>query len=233
MHFSNLFRSILAAAVVAIVAGNPIGREANTSFGGNNGSAAQKRAPGGVLVCDELNWSGTCSKIIAPLASCIQLGEDWYHKVASFGPDDGAICTAYSEDGCSIADTYWTFQFPGDASGGLSTDTPWEHKISSFQCQPTFTGEATQYQPNGAVGACGWPLQNEDFIVALSEEHYDEGARCGQQIYVEYKEQIIAVTVADLCSNCSEDGINLSAGAFFAIENTTVGQITVHWTTWW
>ncbi|KAJ7465853.1 hypothetical protein B0H11DRAFT_1733636, partial [Mycena galericulata] len=43
----------------------------------------------------------------------------------------------------------------------------------------------TYYQPNGGLGACGEPLQNSDFIVALGAGHYNEGSHCGQTISVE------------------------------------------------
>ncbi|KAJ7202735.1 RlpA-like double-psi beta-barrel-protein domain-containing protein-containing protein, partial [Mycena rebaudengoi] len=83
--------------------------------------------------------------------------------------------------------------------------------------------------PNGGVGACGAPLQNSDFIVALSEAHYDGGAHCWQHLDVEYNGQHIDVTVGDLCPGCTTDGLDLSEGAFAAIENLDAGRITVAW----
>ncbi|KAJ7218814.1 hypothetical protein C8J57DRAFT_1095429, partial [Mycena rebaudengoi] len=72
---------------------------------------------------------------------------------------------------------------------------------------------ATWYTPNGGVGACGAPLQNSDFIVALSEAHYDGGGHCWQHLDVEYNGQHIDVTVGDLCPGCTTDGLDLSEGA--------------------
>ncbi|KAJ7442453.1 RlpA-like double-psi beta-barrel-protein domain-containing protein-containing protein, partial [Mycena latifolia] len=83
--------------------------------------------------------------------------------------------------------------------------------------------------PDGGYGACGAPLQNWDFIVALSEAHYDGGAHCWQHLDVEYNGQSIDVMVGDLCPGCGTDGIDLSQGAFAAIENLDVGRMTVSW----
>ncbi len=43
---------------------------------------------------------------------------------------------------------------------------------------------ATYYNPNGGIGACGTPLQNSDYIVALSTAQYARGANCGKVIRV-------------------------------------------------
>ncbi len=43
---------------------------------------------------------------------------------------------------------------------------------------------ATYYYPNGGYGACGAPLQNTDFIVALSADQYAGGANCWRHIGV-------------------------------------------------
>ena len=43
---------------------------------------------------------------------------------------------------------------------------------------------ATFYDPDGGLGACGNPIQNSDFAVALTSPNYDNGAHCGQPITV-------------------------------------------------
>ncbi|KAJ7862807.1 RlpA-like double-psi beta-barrel-protein domain-containing protein-containing protein, partial [Mycena olivaceomarginata] len=91
---------------------------------------------------------------------------------------------------------------------------------------------ATYYQPNGGFGACGEPLQNSDFIVALGAGHYNEGSHCGQTISVEYNGNQIEVTVADLCPGCQGDnGIDLSEGAMAELDANYVqdGVISVTW----
>ena len=47
---------------------------------------------------------------------------------------------------------------------------------------------ATYYEPDGGLGACGAPLLNSDFIVALSADQYADGANCWRQIGVNCEE---------------------------------------------
>ncbi|KAJ6479104.1 RlpA-like double-psi beta-barrel-protein domain-containing protein-containing protein [Mycena sanguinolenta] len=88
---------------------------------------------------------------------------------------------------------------------------------------------ATWYTPDGNVGACGAPMQNSDFIVALSSAHYKDGAHCWQHLNVEYNGKNIDVTIGDLCPGCGTDGIDLSEGAFAALADLGVGVIPVQW----
>ena len=46
---------------------------------------------------------------------------------------------------------------------------------------------ATFYYPNGGYGACGNPIQNTDYAVALNTDSYASGANCGRQISVSCK----------------------------------------------
>ncbi|KAJ7917365.1 RlpA-like double-psi beta-barrel-protein domain-containing protein-containing protein [Mycena leptocephala] len=92
-----------------------------------------------------------------------------------------------------------------------------------------FSGDATWYDPNGNVGACGAPMQNSDFIVALSSAHYHDGAHCWQHLDVEYNGKHIDVTIGDLCPGCGTEGIDLSQGAFAALADLNLGVIPVQW----
>lgn len=56
------------------------------------GLPKQKRAAGGVYICDGTNWSGHCGYGVQPLDVCVVLGNDWKNNIASFGPD-GDSCT--------------------------------------------------------------------------------------------------------------------------------------------
>ncbi|KAJ6561958.1 RlpA-like double-psi beta-barrel-protein domain-containing protein-containing protein [Mycena capillaripes] len=235
MHFHA--SSLLAAFFVARVAASPFASEIPDV----STSKIQKRTPGNVFVCEEVNWGGRCSYIQSGLDNCIQLGDDWIWQISSFGPDEGATCFAYDQSDCSDGGSSWTFQSPGDASGG-----DWADSISSYKCvsngdggnggggengggSGTFTGDATWYTPDGGFGACGNPLQNDDFIVALSEANYDGGSHCGQTIEVQYNGQTIDLNVQDLCPGCGGDGIDIAVGAFASIENTDVGVLSVSW----
>ncbi|KAJ6504937.1 RlpA-like double-psi beta-barrel-protein domain-containing protein-containing protein [Mycena vulgaris] len=96
----------------------------------------------------------------------------------------------------------------------------------------SFTGLATFYDPNGQPGACGSPLQNGDFIVALGMGHWDGGSHCGQTVNVQYQGRTIQVSVQDLCPGCQgANGIDLSEGAMAALDSNYIndGVISVVW----
>ncbi|KAJ7359896.1 hypothetical protein DFH08DRAFT_686033, partial [Mycena albidolilacea] len=76
--------------------------------------------------------------------------------------------------------------------------------------------------PNGNSGTFGAPMQNSDFIVALSSAHYHSGAHCRQHLDVEYNGHHINVTIGT-------DEIDLSEGAFAALAPLGTGRISVQW----
>ncbi|KAJ6496448.1 RlpA-like double-psi beta-barrel-protein domain-containing protein-containing protein [Mycena sanguinolenta] len=92
-----------------------------------------------------------------------------------------------------------------------------------------FSGDATFYYPDGNVGACGAPMQNSDYIVALSSAHYHDGAHCWQHLNVEYNGINIDVTIGDLCPGCATEQIDLSSGAFSGLADLSLGVIPVVW----
>ncbi|SJL17496.1 uncharacterized protein ARMOST_21048 [Armillaria ostoyae] len=105
-----------------------------------------------------------------------------------------------------------------------------------------FTGDATWYSPNGGFGACGTPLQNSDYIVALSTAQYAGGANCGRVIRVScrFLPQVsslflldegrsVDVTIRDLCPGCGPNEIDLSSSAFQQLAGLDVGRIQVTW----
>ncbi|KAJ7199040.1 RlpA-like double-psi beta-barrel-protein domain-containing protein-containing protein [Mycena pura] len=96
----------------------------------------------------------------------------------------------------------------------------------------SFNGLATFYDPNGGFGACGSPLQNGDFIVALGEANWDGGAHCGQTVNVQFQGRSFQVTVQDLCPGCQgANGIDLAEGAMAALDPNYIndGVISVVW----
>lgn len=55
----------------------------------------EKRALGGVYICTDINWGGTCGYAVQPTYTCIDMGTDWDKKISSFGPDSGTQCVLY------------------------------------------------------------------------------------------------------------------------------------------
>ncbi|KAF8642864.1 hypothetical protein AX16_009370 [Volvariella volvacea WC 439] len=100
----------------------------------DNSTDLEKRVPGGVFICENINWGPPCGYAVQPLGVCIVLGDDWKNKISSFGPDPGAICFGYSQNSCSQAQ--WSFTYPGDATGGLGTSEPWNDQLTNFMCYP-------------------------------------------------------------------------------------------------
>ncbi|KAJ6484739.1 RlpA-like double-psi beta-barrel-protein domain-containing protein-containing protein [Mycena sanguinolenta] len=92
-------------------------------------------------------------------------------------------------------------------------------------------GLAAYYDPNGEVSPCGSVLQNGDFIVALGEANWDDGAHCGQTVNVQYQGNTVQVTVQDLCPGCPDNIIDLSEGAMAALDPNYIndGVIPVVW----
>ncbi|KAE9393708.1 hypothetical protein BT96DRAFT_943726 [Gymnopus androsaceus JB14] len=99
----------------------------------NATGALEKRTPGGVFICTDLNFGGQCGYAVQPLGICITLTSPWYDTISSFGPDPDATCFAYSQNSCNEAE--WEFTYPGDASGGLGTSDPWNDRITNFMCE--------------------------------------------------------------------------------------------------
>ncbi|MDI1489081.1 MAG: hypothetical protein OHK93_008359 [Ramalina farinacea] len=55
-----------------------------------------KRDNAGVYLCDDINFSGYCVHIVAPLYKCVPLGGDLNDQVSSVGPDKGPYCFFFS-----------------------------------------------------------------------------------------------------------------------------------------
>ncbi|KAJ7655326.1 hypothetical protein B0H17DRAFT_1186062 [Mycena rosella] len=86
--------------------------------------------PGGIFICQDLDWHGVCGYAVQPLNECILLVSPWLDTISSFGPDPGATCFAFSSGDCNPANAQWSFKFPGDDSGGLATTNAWNDKAS-------------------------------------------------------------------------------------------------------
>ncbi|KAH9942264.1 RlpA-like double-psi beta-barrel-protein domain-containing protein-containing protein [Epithele typhae] len=92
-----------------------------------------------------------------------------------------------------------------------------------------FNGDATFYEPNGGTGACGHPIQNTDFAVALNPTQYAGGANCGRTITAHFQGASVTATVQDLCPGCGNGGIDLTPSAFQRLASLDRGRIQVEW----
>eukprot|EP00243_Klebsormidium_subtile_P004007 TRINITY_DN1778_c1_g1_i1.p1 TRINITY_DN1778_c1_g1~~TRINITY_DN1778_c1_g1_i1.p1 ORF type:complete len:245 (-),score=55.01 TRINITY_DN1778_c1_g1_i1:499-1233(-) len=103
---------------------------------------------------------------------------------------------------------------------------------------------ATWYEPNGNLGACEKPLQNDDMIVALGipdmggQFPYPNCGKCmkvqcvgpmsGQSGPACKNNQVIQVKVMDACEACAKDGHrDLSRGAFDKIAVLDAGVVKI------
>ncbi|KAL1707148.1 RlpA-like double-psi beta-barrel-protein domain-containing protein-containing protein [Schizophyllum commune] len=126
-----------------------------------------------------------------------------------------------------VATALPTSDMEGEVAVNNSTlvDTDNLHELATAAIK----GKATFYDPNGGYGACGKKLNNNDMIVALSSDRYQNGAHCHKKLWVRYNGKKIAVTVEDLCPGCQKSSLDLSRGAFSKIANLDLGIIDVEW----
>jgi len=95
---------------------------------------------------------------------------------------------------------------------------------------PLFTGDATYYYQNGVAGACGTVHSDQDAIIALHTDIYDNGAHCGRTVQITTGSNVIYATVADACPSCrTSHSIDLSVGAFKPFNDLSVGMFPVSW----
>ncbi|TFK71705.1 hypothetical protein BDN72DRAFT_895410 [Pluteus cervinus] len=101
-----------------------------------DGSPDNKGTPGGVYFCTDINWKGSCAYTLLPLNQCVTIETFLQDKISSVGPDPGADCAAWSNTSCDGTPS-WGFNYPGDPTGGLQTDNPWNDRVKSIQCVAT------------------------------------------------------------------------------------------------
>ncbi|MCJ1229044.1 hypothetical protein MMC12_005708 [Toensbergia leucococca] len=103
-------------------------------------------AIGGVYICADINWGGTCGYAVQPTYTCIDLGSDWDKKISSFGPDESTECVLYNVHGClpdyaSFPNGQPDIHYPGVAD---MRTISFNDLTSSFRCYPTSSGAATE-----------------------------------------------------------------------------------------
>lgn len=93
---------------------------------------------------------------------------------------------------------------------------------------------------DGALGACGEPMNPEDLTVALAKSAWGESTYdvmtgkatnkwCGQKIQIEYNGKSVLATIMDMCPGCAGHDIDLSDGAWAAIGMTEWTRVKGSW----
>ncbi|TGJ85461.1 hypothetical protein E0Z10_g3314 [Xylaria hypoxylon] len=62
----------------------------------SDGGALEKRQPGGVNICRDINWNG-CDYAKQPWDLCIQLDSPWWHSISAIGPDEYNAIVAFDQ----------------------------------------------------------------------------------------------------------------------------------------
>ncbi|KAJ7191189.1 hypothetical protein GGX14DRAFT_481708 [Mycena pura] len=135
--------SALGTSIGAFTAPSSAAPAADAAAAAPHSLALSIGKPGGVFICENTDWSGTCGYAVQPLNECILLASPWFDSVSSFGPDPGATCfdadaapVTRSSGNCDQDEAQWSFTFPGDDTGGMATTNPWNDQITSFACVP-------------------------------------------------------------------------------------------------
>ncbi|CAG8955449.1 hypothetical protein HYFRA_00010315 [Hymenoscyphus fraxineus] len=96
----------------------------------------------------------------------------------------------------------------------------------SLPLASAFSGKATFYEPNG-LGSCGQQLTADSGTVALSRSH---DGNCGRTVRVNLNGRSVTAKVADACSGCVSDGIDLTKSKFLELGgNTGTASLSVSW----
>ncbi|KAH9839118.1 plant expansin [Rhodofomes roseus] len=116
-------------------------------------------------------------------------------------------------------------------SDASSSDPSW---LSGTQ-----TGDGTFYQTG--LGACGVNNVDSDYIVAVSEDLFDNypgynginpsnNPVCNKQITANYNGNSVTVTVTDRCVGCAVTNLDFSPSAFSQLASESLGRL--HGMTW-
>ncbi|KAJ3554780.1 hypothetical protein NM688_g2926 [Phlebia brevispora] len=82
----------------------------------------------------------------------------------------------------------------------------------------------------GGYGACGYMNSNSDFVVAINEDQWDNGAHCGEFITISYDGRSTTAEIVDLCPGCPDDGLDLTEGLFtYLAGDLSIGVIYGTW----
>ncbi|OAL03185.1 hypothetical protein IQ06DRAFT_334638 [Phaeosphaeriaceae sp. SRC1lsM3a] len=105
-----IFTSLAISCLWASVAAVPTPPSSEESKKGE----LLERNTGGIYICTDQYFKGTCGWKAQPLNTCIHLDPPWYKTISSFGPDQGIVCSWYSDYDCqSLLES--NIRYPGVA----------------------------------------------------------------------------------------------------------------------
>ncbi|KAI8634836.1 RlpA-like double-psi beta-barrel-protein domain-containing protein-containing protein [Xylariaceae sp. FL1651] len=104
--------------------------------------------------------------------------------------------------------------------------------------QSVQTGDLTYYTPG--LGACGVTNTEDDAIVALSWQLFDQytpasgnpnlNTLCGRQIQITRNGASAVVTVADRCTGCQLNDLDVPIKVFGELADPAAGRVQMEWT---
>ncbi|KAJ7080455.1 hypothetical protein C8R44DRAFT_895377 [Mycena epipterygia] len=102
--------------------------------------------------------------------------------------------------------------------------------LASLAVLAVVAAQASFYESDGQVGACGTVLPNSDLVIAVSSDNFANGAHCGELIAIAHGTLVGTFIVEDECTTCEGDNIGLTSGAFQEFAPLSAGTINVTYT---
>ncbi|EJD05980.1 uncharacterized protein FOMMEDRAFT_26766 [Fomitiporia mediterranea MF3/22] len=78
-------------------------------------------------------------------------------------------------------------------------------------------------------GACGGWNSGSDYIVALNDQQWDNGAHCWKMVTLSYGGQTTEAQIVDMCPGCPFGALDLTQGLFIHFAGLDVGEIYGDW----
>ncbi|KAI1350462.1 RlpA-like double-psi beta-barrel-protein domain-containing protein-containing protein [Xylaria sp. FL0043] len=119
------------------------------------------------------------------------------------------------------------------ATAGLVSAAPATKALATRQ---TMSGDLTYYAPG--LGACGVTNTEDDAIVALSWELFDQftpngnpnlNSLCGRQIQINLGGASAVVTVEDRCTGCQLNDLDVPVKVFSQLADPNAGRVQMTW----
>lgn len=101
------------------------------------------------------------------------------------------------------------------------------HHLGKVQGSQIFKGDATFYATG--LGACGYQNTDNQLVVALSKDLYDNFKGCGRKIVATRGSKSVTVSVVDRCEGCSYYSLDFSPAAFRQLGTDDEGRIPITW----